>query len=240
VDGAATSVVSTRVRLVTANLALDGGADPAAFARLVEDLAADVVAVQELGWAQAAALAAVLPFGRLEPGRAGGRLGIARRSPGRVTRVPLPSRDGYATDLGLVRRDGREELVEIINVHIVAPHLSPPWRTFSRRRAQLRALDSHLKTVPNQARVLVGDLNATPLWPVYRTLTRRLRDAALEASRDNGSRPAPTWGPWPGAPRLLRIDHALVSGLAVHAVRVVPVAGSDHSALVVDLSLPEL
>jgi endonuclease/exonuclease/phosphatase family metal-dependent hydrolase len=232
--------VNTRVRLVTANLARDGGADPAAFVRLIEDLAADVVAVQELGRGQAVALAAALPFGRLEPGWAGGRLGLARRSPGPVTRVPLPSRDGYATEVRLVRGDGRAERVEILNVHIVAPHLSPPWRTFRRRRAQVRALGTYLETAPKRPRVLVGDLNATPLWPVYRSLTRRLRDAALEASRDNRSRPAPTWGPWPGAPRLLRIDHALVNGLAVHAVRVVPVAGSDHSALVVDLSLPEL
>jgi endonuclease/exonuclease/phosphatase family metal-dependent hydrolase len=232
--------VSARFRLVIANLALDRGADPDAFARLVKDLEADVVAVQELGRVQAAALATVLPFGRLEPGRVGGRLGIARRSPGSVTRIPLPPRDGYATQLGLIRGDGREELVEILNVHIVAPHLLPPWRSFPQRRAQLRALEAHLEMVPKRPRVLAGDLNTTPLWPAYRTLTRGLRDAAVEASRSNGARPARTWGPWRGAPRFLRIDHALVSGLAVHAARVLPVAGSDHGALVVDLSLPEV
>lgn len=231
--------MSARFRLVTANLALDRGADPAAFARLVQDLGADVVAVQELGWRQAAALAAVLPFGRLEPTREGGRMGIARRSPGPVSRIPLPPRDAYATELILVARDGREAPVEILNVHILAPQMQPPWWALAGRRAQLHGLEAHLAATPDRPRVLVGDLNATPLWPVYRRLTRRLRDAAGEAARGNGGRAARTWGPWPGSPRLLRIDHALVSGLAVHAARVVPVPGSDHSALVVDLSLPE-
>lgn len=92
--------VSARVRLVTANLARDRGADADAFARPVKDLHADVAAVQELGRAQALALAAVLPFGRLEPGRTGGRLGIARRSPGPVTRIPLPPRDATPPSWG--------------------------------------------------------------------------------------------------------------------------------------------
>ncbi len=230
--------MSARFRLVTANLALDRGADPAVFARLVQDLEADVVAVQELGRAQAAALAAVLPFGRLDPTRAGGRMGIARRSPGPVSRVPLPPRDAYATELILVGPDGREALVEVLNVHILAPHLQPPWWALAGRRAQLRGLEAYVDATSGRRRVLVGDLNSTPLWPLYRRLSRRFLDAACEAARRNG-RPARTWGPWPGSPRLLRIDHALVSGLAVHAARVVPVPGSDHSALVVDLSLPE-
>jgi endonuclease/exonuclease/phosphatase family metal-dependent hydrolase len=230
--------VSARFRLVTANLALDRGADPGAFARLVEDLGADVVAVQELGRAQAAALAAVLPFGRLEPRDDYRGMGIARRSPGPVARIPLPPRDAYVADLELVGPDGRSAVVEILNVHILAPHLQPPWRTLAGRRAQLRGIEARLAATPDRPRVLVGDLNSSPLWPVYRRLTRRLRDAAGEAARVNGGRPARTWGPWPGSPRLLRIDHALVSGLTVHAVRVVAVPGSDHSAVVVDLGLP--
>jgi endonuclease/exonuclease/phosphatase family metal-dependent hydrolase len=231
--------VSARFRLVTANLARDRGADPRAFARLVEHFEPDVVAVQELGRAQAAALAAVLPFGKLEPSYDYSGMGIARRSPGPVARLPLPPRGAYTTDLELVRPDGRTEVVEILNVHILGPHLQPPWWALAGRRAQLRGLEAHLTATPDRRRVLVGDLNSTPLWPVYRRLTRRLRDAAGEAARGNGGRPARTWGPWPGSPRLLRIDHALMSGLAVHAARVVAVPGSDHSALVVDLSLPE-
>jgi endonuclease/exonuclease/phosphatase family metal-dependent hydrolase len=204
----------------------------------VADLDADVVAVQELVAAQADALAAVLPFGRLDPARDYTGMGIARRSPGVVARLPLARRDAYLTEVELASARGGTT-VEIVNVHIIAPHAGPPWRALAARRAQLRGLEAHVGGSPERCRVLVGDFNATPLWPVYRRLTRRLQDGAWEAVRGNGGRPARTWGPWPGAPRLLRIDHVLVCGVTVHAVRVVDLPGSDHSALVVDLALPD-
>ena len=86
--------------------------------------------------------------------------------------------------------------------------------------------------------MLVGDLNATPVWPVYRHLAARLTDAAVAASRRHGRPTQRTWGPWPGSPRLFRIDHALVHGVAVDDVRVLPLPGGDHCALVVDLAVP--
>ncbi len=230
--------MSTRFRILNANLQRGRGAHPAALARLVEDLEVDVVAVQELGRAQADALAAVLPFGRLDPGRENGEMGIARRWPGAVTRIPLAYRDAYTTELSIPGTEGARAAVEIISVHIAGPHLQPPWWALATRRRQLRGLEAHLGATPDRPRVVVGDLNSTPLWPLYRCLVRRLRDAACEAAAGNGGRPARTWGPWWGSPRLLRIDHALVSGLTVHAVRVVPVPGSDHSGLVVDLEPP--
>jgi endonuclease/exonuclease/phosphatase family metal-dependent hydrolase len=200
----------------------------------VTELDADIVAVQELVPSQAEALAAVLPHGRLDPATDFTGMGIARRSPGAVTRLPLRRRDAYLTEVEL---DGAT--VELVNVHVLAPHAGPPWQSFPGRRAQLRALDAYLAASPGRRRVMVGDFNATPLWPVYRRLTRRLRDGAWDPVRGNGGRPRPTWGPWPGAPRLLRIDHVLVCGITVSALRVVDVAGSDHSALVADLALDD-
>jgi endonuclease/exonuclease/phosphatase family metal-dependent hydrolase len=223
------------LRVVTANLK-NGGADPPAFARLVETLAADVVAVQEITPPQADALAAVLPFGTLEPMRNYMGMGIALRRPGAVCRVPLPHRSAFATEVEIEGSPGRP--VEILNVHMAAPHRPPPWWTLPYRRRQLRALEAYLDGAPRPHRAIAGDLNSTPLWPLYRRLARRFRDAALEAAARDGGRTASTWGPWPGAPRLLRIDHVLVAGLDVRGVRVVPIAGSDHSALVVDLALP--
>jgi endonuclease/exonuclease/phosphatase (EEP) superfamily protein YafD len=38
-------------------------------------------------------------------------------------------------------------------------------------------------------------------------------------------------------PCLLRIDHVLAVGLTAHNVQVLPIRGSDHSALAVDLSI---
>jgi endonuclease/exonuclease/phosphatase (EEP) superfamily protein YafD len=82
--------------------------------------------------------------------------------------------------------------------------------------------------------VLVGDQNTTPRWPAYRRLASTLTDAALETARREGRRPGRTWGLRYG-PRLLRIDHALVAGVTVDDVQVLPIAGSDHHALVVDV-----
>lgn len=224
--------VSGRFRLVTANLC-KRDADPAAFARLVQEVGADVVAVQELTAAQAEALAAVLPFGRLEPAPDHTGMGIALRRPGTVSRVPLLRRHAYVVELAL---DGA--MIEIVNVHIVAPHFQPTWRAVTYRRGQLRALEAYVDANRRPHRALVGDLNSTPLWPLYRRLARRFRDAAVEAARRNGHRPARTWGPWPGSPRLLRIDHVLITGLAAEGAWVLHLPGSDHSALVVDLALP--
>jgi endonuclease/exonuclease/phosphatase family metal-dependent hydrolase len=233
-------------RVVTANL-LNGRADPAAFADLVAGLDADAVAVQELAPPQAAALARVLPHGRLDPRWNHLGMGIALRAPAPVDLVSLPYRPAYVARLGGPGprpagepaapgpAGGRPPALEILNVHLAAPHVRPLTRALGVRRGQVAGLTAYLAAAPACARVLVGDLNSTPLWPAYRRLTARLADAARVAAAGNGHRPARTWGPWPGAPRLFRIDHALVEGLGVGACRVLPVRGSDHSAVVVDL-----
>jgi endonuclease/exonuclease/phosphatase (EEP) superfamily protein YafD len=88
--------------------------------------------------------------------------------------------------------------------------------------------------------VLVGDFNATPVWPLYRRVAREIDDVALAVARRHGRRPARTWGPlWRRAPRmrLLRIDHAFARGVEVSRVRSFDVPGSDHDALCVDVAL---
>jgi endonuclease/exonuclease/phosphatase (EEP) superfamily protein YafD len=230
--------VRGRIRLVTANL-FNGRADAAAFARLVERLEADVVAVQEVTRAQADALGRALPFGKLEPAANHMGMGIALRYPASVSRLPLPRRGAFVAELVGPGWPEAPGAVEIVNIHIVAPHLPPPWRTLAQRHGQLRALEAYLDAAPRRPRALVGDLNATPLWPVYRRLAARFADAARLAARQDGGRAGRTWGPWAAGPRLLRIDHVLVAGLAVGSAQVTPIAGSDHSALVVDLALPE-
>jgi endonuclease/exonuclease/phosphatase (EEP) superfamily protein YafD len=123
--------------------------------------------------------------------------------------------------------------ITVVNAHIVAPHVGPPWTIAALRRRQTHDLVRYLRAVPRPL-VLVGDLNSTPLWPAYRRLARTLTDAAREAARREGRRPARTWGLRYG-PRLFRIDHALVAGVTVDDVQVLPIAGSDHHALVVDV-----
>jgi endonuclease/exonuclease/phosphatase family metal-dependent hydrolase len=218
---------------MSANLR-NGGADPGALADLVHRVAPHAVLVQELTPEQARALAAVMPAGELAPARDHQGMGIALRMPGTVRRLPLPGRDALLTELA---PDGLPR-VELVNVHLIAPHVLPLWRTLTTRRGQVRGLLRHLGQGPRRARVLMGDLNATPVWPAYRRLVPRLTDAAVAAARGNGHRPQRTWGPWPGAPGLFRIDHALVSGLTVLALQVLDLPGSDHRAVVVDVGPP--
>ena len=238
--GEGKNLIATRdfIRLVSANLA-KGRADPHKFRDLVESLRADVVAVQELAPSQALVLAEALPFGTLAPGRGSAGMGIALREPGSAFHVPLPYRGGWAAHVAPAGVQAEADPVEILNVHVVAPHLRPMWRTFARRRAQLRALDAYLDATPRRCRVLVGDLNSTPIWPGYRLLRRRLEDAAVEAARRDGRRAPRTWRPYRSLPCLFRIDHVLTIGLIAHQVRVFPIEGSDHCALVIDLSLDD-
>ncbi len=203
----------------------------------MERLGADIVAVQELAPRQAAALAEVLPFGRLEPGPGSSGMGIALRKPGPVVHIPLPYRGGWVANVMPAGAPAAADAVEIVNVHIMAPHLLPTWRTLAARRAQLGALEAYLDATPRRCRVVVGDLNSTPIWPAYRRLARRLRDAAADAARREGHRAPRTWRPHRRLPCLLRIDHVLTVGLTARCVRVVPIPGSDHCALAVDLSI---
>ena len=128
--------------------------------------------------------------------------------------------------------------LEVVNVHVTAPHVLPLGSSIGLRRRQAHILDDFLAKPPEGARLMLGDFNSTPAWPFYRRMTRRLRDAAVEVASKRGRQPFRTWGPTPGAPRLLRIDHAFVSGIEVEDFQVLPVKQSDHSAILVDLALP--
>jgi vancomycin resistance protein VanJ len=224
--------MSRALRILSANLA-NGRADPEAFAALVEALAPDVVAVQEVHPAQADALARVMPFGKLDPAYDHKGMGIALREPGTVRPLALPYRGAFVAELP--GPDG-DEPIEVVNLHLAAPHVPPMLARFRDRRGQVREMLGYLDATPRRWRVLTGDLNATPAWPAYRRLRSRFDDAAIEAARRVGRRPARTWGPWPGSARLLRIDHVLVRGLVARETWVLPVDGSDHSALVADLA----
>jgi endonuclease/exonuclease/phosphatase (EEP) superfamily protein YafD len=226
-----------RLRIVSANLWC-GGADPNAFAELVAGLNADVAATQEMTPEQADALGRVLPHGVLEPARDYTGMGIALRQPARVRRLPLPCRDARIADLEWDDDHGGRLTLEVVNVHVQAPHSIPTWTVMTDRQGQLRGLLRHIVASPQHRRVVVGDFNATPAWPLYRRLVAHLSDAAVAAARRHDRSVQRTWGPWPRAPRLLRIDHAFVHGVAVQDFQVLPIPGSDHSAIVVDIAVP--
>ena len=227
------------LRLLTANL-LNGRADPARVAGLLEGLGVDVACLQELSAAQAEAIAAVLPHGKLDPRHDHEGAGIALRHPGQVERLPLPQRDARVVRLEPGHWPRLDATLEVLGVHLQAPHAKPPpWRNLPTRRAQLQALVEYVESAPVPHRVVAGDFNATPLWPLYRRLREHFHDLPAQFASRRGGRPRRTWGPLAlGGVRLLRIDHVFASGVEAVGVELHPVPGSDHAALVVDLDLP--
>jgi endonuclease/exonuclease/phosphatase (EEP) superfamily protein YafD len=221
------------LRVISANL-WSGRAEPEAFAEQVQALRADVVCAQELAPEQAELLSRVLPHGRLEPREDCFGMGIALRAPAAVGRIPLHFRDARVAVLDPGDWPGLSGSCEIVNVHMAAPVMWPIHRQPGVRRAQLRSLFAHLDAAPARRRAVVGDFNATPVWPAYRRMARRLTDVVRAHARTRGARPRRTWPHWP---RLLRIDHCFAHGLAVDDVEVLPVRGSDHHALRVDFAL---
>jgi len=229
--------VTRTLRLLTANL-LHGRAEPGALAALLEERAVDVACFQELGTAQVAAVAEVLPHGKLEPSSrvdANG-MGVALRRPAEMQALPLPRRNARVALLRPADWPGLPAAVEVVNVHIQAPH-ARPWSALPLRKSQVASLCDYLDDRPLPHRIVAGDFNATPIWPVHRRIAERLVDGPAAVAAAEGRRPELTWGPWPGSPRLLRIDHVMHCGLRTLACERLAVAGSDHDALLVTLEV---
>jgi hypothetical protein len=113
--------------------------------------------------------------------------------------LPLPYRSALVAELP---RPPHEDPIEVLNVHLAAPHVQPIVQRHRERRGQVRSVLAHIDAAPDRRRVVVGDFTATPLWPAYRHFRVRLDDAAEEAVRRLGRRPGCTWGPWSGSVRL--------------------------------------
>jgi endonuclease/exonuclease/phosphatase family metal-dependent hydrolase len=224
------------IRILTVNL-LDGGADPSALVDLIAELRVDVACVQELGSRLAKAIAQVLPEGRLQPDAHNRGLGIASSRRVDVESFPLPKRDGLAARLSPASWPPLAEPIQIVNVHIMGPHTWPYFPSRNTRAGQLAGLLRFLDGEPRAPRAVLGDFNSSPIWPLYRRMAARYADGARVAERA-GSPLRPTWPhvPMLGLRGLLRIDHCFLFGLTARAARVVPIRGSDHLGLCVDVA----
>lgn len=212
-----------------------GKADPDGLVALIREHEVDVFAAQELGFENAEAIAGELPYGCLEPHPEYHGMGIALRSPGKYERIPLHFRDARRAVLEPSDWPGLGHAIDLVNVHFQAPHSMRPFPSGWVRWQQMRGLERYFGENPAAARAVVGDCNATPGWPLYHRLARQLRDGAVEVAAREGRRVEPTWGPKPESPRLLRLDHAFVHGLEVESFRVLPIPGSDHSGILMEL-----
>jgi endonuclease/exonuclease/phosphatase family metal-dependent hydrolase len=199
---------------------------------LLDQLDPDVVAAQELGPNMAETISGRLAHGLLSPALDFQGAGIALKYAAPVASFPMGTRLGLHARL---QPDTWPELsspVELLSVHLTNP-LDRPWSTS--RRSRRRQLEAILDRIPRDRTplVAVGDFNATPRWPAYRTLRRGLRDGVAELGRNPR-----TWAPMPWMPPLLRIDHAFVHGAArIVRSEAVVVRGSDHRGLLIDVAV---
>jgi len=218
-------------RLMTCNL-LHERCDPSDFARVLTEHDPDVVVTQELGPEPARILTGVYPHHQLRPRRDFLGRGIATRFDAVFGDIDMPGRDGTSALLDV---DGIE--VRLAGIHLLNPIDFPWWASVRTRRRQLDGLLAWLEAGSGPT-LVAGDCNASPSWPAYKHLADRLTDLVVERSADDGTRAEPTWAWRPGWPRLLRLDHVFGSGIRATRVVVLPIAGSDHHAVIVDLQIP--
>ena len=216
------------LRILTQNL-YNGRADPRSLDDALRVHAPDVVAVQELSIGGAKVLNDWGTTVLLDPRDDTTGMGIAVRGPASLDRLEFPHRNPVravlsSSDWGL------DADLEIVNAHLVNPIARPLALSRRLRQQETTALERILVDEA-PSRVLVGDLNSSPLWPLYRRLRSTATDGALAAGTARR-----TWAPWPWAPRLLRIDHVFTQRVRVLRTSVIRIAGADHSGLLVDLA----
>jgi endonuclease/exonuclease/phosphatase family metal-dependent hydrolase len=215
---------------MTANV-LEDAVDTAYLGDLVDRVDPDLVFLQEMTEGAAGVLADRFNHHFLFPSEEFEGRGVASKHEAECGSIDLPWRSGTQVRLTV---DGKT-LVSA-GVHMPNPIQFPWWRSVRERRDQVEALLTWAERQEADALVIAGDMNASPIWPLYRRLAHRFDDLAMTAAEEVGAKPEPTWGWRPGWPRMLRIDHIFGSGVTPIATQVEPVRGSDHHALIVDFT----
>jgi endonuclease/exonuclease/phosphatase (EEP) superfamily protein YafD len=221
------------VRVVSANLRY-GCADAAAVVRLAQH--ADILAVQELTPEKAeqitaAGIDAMLPHRYLR----------AREGPAGVgiwSRYPLtPGEDYDEFWLGLITArvnvPGAPAETTVVTTHLSAPWPEPirGWRD---DLARLRVVLTEIGASAGGPVILAGDLNATPDVLEFRRL---LRDGYRDAAEQAGAGLTRTHPADIAIPPVFAVDHILLLGAAATSVLTRPVSGSDHRALLAEITL---
>ncbi len=213
------------MRVMTINL-LNGDASPSDFERSLARYEPDLLLAQELAPNSGEVIERHFSHGVVKPTLDYRGKAIAASFPIAVEELDFPYRSilrGHSSDLDL----------EVLAVHLANP--IDGWRgRLPERRAQVRVLEG-LISDPRR-RIVGGDFNSTPAWLAYRRIVRHVDDTVADLAAAEGWRPRATWGWRPGWPAMLRIDHVFAHGYRATGADVVKVRGSDHKALIVDLT----
>jgi endonuclease/exonuclease/phosphatase family metal-dependent hydrolase len=218
------------LRIMSINLLVDR-ADPDDLRRVIAAVDPDVLCVQELGDKTATVVADMFNHGHLDPQKDFFGLGIGARHRVEIERLDLAERGGWVARL--VPDEWREltEPLDVFNIHLINP-INLPWKTSrNTRRSQIERVTS-LVEERDAASVVIGDMNATPLWPEYKLLSKMGLDAARATGTDKR-----TWSHFLSGPRLLRIDHAFVAGVRPITTSIERVRATDHRGLIVDVEV---
>ena len=216
---------------MTANVLKDT-VDTSCLGDLIDRVDPDLIFLQEMTEGAASVLADRFNHHFLFPSEEFEGRGVASKHEAECGSIDLPRRPGTWVRLTV---EGRT-LVGA-GVHMSNPIQFPWWRSVRERDDQVDALLAWADRQDADALIVAGDMNASPIWPLYRRLAHRFDDLAMTAAEEVGGKPEPTWGLRPGWPGMLRIDHIFGFGVKAVATRVEPVRGSDHHALIVDVTL---
>jgi endonuclease/exonuclease/phosphatase (EEP) superfamily protein YafD len=217
-----------RLRVLTANVELGRGTP--ALVPVVRDRHPDVVFVQECGsgcrTALEHAVASAYPHRRAAEGDGSeGSLVLSR--------FPLTPAAGVPGTMGMpgAVADVRGHTVRLQLAHPVPP-LPDRIGRWRRELARLRAYAAADTRTPT---ILAGDFNASQDHAAFRhVLDTGLADAARLAGHDR----TPSWPSRTASVLGTQIDHVLVSrDFTTTGARFLRLSGSDHRALVVDLTL---
>jgi endonuclease/exonuclease/phosphatase family metal-dependent hydrolase len=212
----------------------DGREDPSRIASVLEELDADVVALQEVGY-RAQASGDVLPqLARAMGARAieGATLLDERGHYGNAVLSRLPIEVVHRLDLSVPLREPRGAIELMIDargqaMQVIATHLG---LRPGERRHQISELLSLLEASAAEVQVLLGDLNEWFLWGrplrwLHRVFDRMPAPATFPAHR-----------PWLSLDRLWVKPARIVKSLVTHTSPLSRVA-SDHLPLVAELEI---
>jgi len=220
--------MSGSIRIMTSNL-LHGGADVSDYRNVLDRVEPDVVVTQELGHDYVGVLTERFENHSLHPADDFTGRGIATHLDVEFDDIPMPVRAGTFAllDLG-------GEVWNLAGIHLLNPIDFPWWTSVKARTQQLQAIEQWSVKTSGPV-VIAGDFNASPRWPAYRRMAAQWSDLVADHVSDVGGRPEATWSWRPGWPRMLRIDHVFGTGVVATDSAVVPIKGSDHAAVWVDL-----
>jgi vancomycin resistance protein VanJ len=223
------------LRVVTFNVG-NGRASPAELCAALEALHADLVLLQELNHAQAAALEArgdaLAPHRELRP--------AGRRGKGVLSRYPLADIRHVVAEDGATRLHGVVHTprgdIAFVNLHARATvALLGPLTNFDEQVREIA------RSAPRERPVIVaGDFNVSARSEILAPLERAGFENAFTRHGVGLGLGFPVFGRYRGLPLppLVRIDHVFTRGLEVRSAQLGANVGSDHRALIASVTLP--